>query len=177
MIMTRLFPLLFLLLLVTGCSSMKPQDYAHTSPVLDLFSFFEGNTRAWGAFESRTGEIKRQFTVDIQGTIDGDTLTLVEDFDYKDGEKSQRTWVITKINAHQYRGEAADVVGKAKGVAYGQALNWRYRLRMPYKGREIELEFDDWMLLQAHDVLINRATVTKFGFRVGEVNLFFQKIS
>jgi len=163
-----------LLILMAGCSTMKPQDFASTEPALDLFEYFEGDTRAWGIFQSRSGEIKRQFTVDIRGTVNGDLLTLEEDFVYADGEKSRRVWRIRRLDEHRYEGEADDVVGKASALSYGQALNWRYRLQLPYKGTSIEVNFDDWMVLQPDDVLINRAEVSKFGFRVGEVTLFFR---
>lgn len=175
----KMIQMLWVLLLsaaVMGCSTMKPQDFAGTTPELDLFAYFNGTTRAWGIFQNRSGVIKRQFTVDIQGSIEGDTLTLVEDFDYADGDQSQRVWRIRKLDEHTYQGEAADVVGQASGVAYGQALNWSYTLLLPYKDGEIEVKFDDWMVLQPDDVLINKATVTKFGFRVGEVTLFFRKL-
>ncbi|MFC0355200.1 MULTISPECIES: DUF3833 family protein [Chromohalobacter] len=33
--------------------------------------------------------------------------------------------------------------------------------------------YDDWMICQSEDVVIHRATVTKFGIQVGEVTLFF----
>lgn len=175
--MMRRLLLLLLSILVVGCSTMKPQDFANTTPELDLFNYFEGNTRAWGIFQTRGGVIKRQFVVDILGTIEGNTLTLIEDFNYADGEQSQRIWKITRINEHSYEGEAADVVGKAQGLSYGQALNWKYRLKLPYKGKSIEVAFDDWMVLQPGGVLINRAEVTKFGIRIGEVTLFFQAAS
>jgi hypothetical protein len=164
-----------LLILTAGCSAMKPGDFANSEPVLDLFAYFEGNTRAWGIFQSRSGEVKRQFTVDIQGTVDGDVLTLEEDFVYADGETSRRVWRIRRLDEHRYEGEAEDVVGKAAGVSYGQALNWRYRLRLPFRESSLEVDFDDWMLLQPDGVLINRAEVRKFGFRVGEVTLFFRR--
>jgi hypothetical protein len=48
-------------------------------------------------------------------------------------------------------------------------------LRLPYRGKNINVKFDDWMFLQADGVLVNRATVSKFGFKVGEVTLFFTK--
>ena len=75
--------------LLAGCSSMTTQP-ADVGPRFDLFDYFEGNTRAWGIFQDRNGELKRQFTVDIRGEIEGNLLTLTEDFDYTDGEQSQR---------------------------------------------------------------------------------------
>jgi len=63
----------------------------------------------------------------------------------------------------------------AEGVQRGQALNWRYKLELPFNDGTIVVDFDDWMLLQPDDVLLNRARVSKFGFGVGQVTLFFQR--
>ena len=172
----RTWPLLIALAILTGgCSVMQPKDFEGTEPRLDLFDYFSGDTRAWGIFQDRSGNLQRQFTVDIRGEVDGDQLTLTEDFLYADGETQQRIWRIRRIDQHRYEGLADDVVGKASGLAYGNALNWRYTLRLPYRGSEIDVRFDDWMFLQPDGVLVNRATVSKFGFRVGEVTLFFSK--
>lgn len=161
--------------LVAGCSGMKVTDYADTRPKFDLFDYFEGKTRAWGIFQGRDGTLKRQFVVDIQGTVEDDQLTLTEDFDYADGERSQRIWRITRIAPDQFVGRADDVVGEATGQSSGSALNWRYSLRLPYGDSSVEVRFDDWMFLQPDGVLLNRARVSKFGFTVGEVTLAFRK--
>jgi hypothetical protein len=154
---------------------MQAKDFEGTTPRLDLFDYFAGDTRAWGIFESRSGELMRQFTVDIRGEVEGDSLTLTEDFVYADGETQQRIWRIRRLDEHRFEGRADDVVGTANGLAYGQALNWRYTLRLPFRDSTLEVKFDDWMYLQPDGVLINRATVSKFGFKVGEVTLFFSK--
>lgn len=167
--------LIVLAVFLGGCSSMKPRDFEGTQPHLDLFAYFQGETRAWGIFQDRSGNLQRQFTVDIRGEIAGDELTLTEDFVYADGETQQRIWRIRRIDEHRYEGRADDVVGNATGLAYGNALHWTYTLRLPYRGNEINVKFDDWMFLQTDGVLVNRATVSKFGFKVGEVTLFFTK--
>jgi len=154
---------------------MNVNELADTRPRFDLFDYFEGHTRAWGIFQGRNGELKRQFTVDIHGEVEGDRLTLTEDFVYADGERSQRIWRVQRESPQRYRGEAGDVVGTATGQAYGSALNWQYVLRLPYGDGTVDVKFDDWMFLQPDGVLINRARVSKFGFRVGEVTLMFSK--
>ena len=171
----NLFVLIALAMLLGGCSVMQAKDFEGTEPRLDLFDYFQGDTRAWGIFQDRSGNLQRQFTVDIRGEVEGDELTLTEDFVYADGETQQRIWRIRRIDRHRYAGRADDVVGDASGLAYGNALNWRYTMRLPYRGTEIDVKFDDWMFLQPDGVLVNRATVSKFGFRVGEVTLFFVK--
>lgn len=163
-------------LVLAGCSSPKVQDYAQTEPKLDLFTYFAGKTQAHGQFQDRAGAVKRRFTVDISGTIEGDVLTLDERFVYDDGEKEQRVWLIKRLEDNQYSGTAGDVIGEAQGYSAGSVFNWRYTLDLPYKDSSIHVKFDDWMFLQSDGVMLNRAEVNKWGFKVGEVTLFFSKV-
>ncbi|BBP43174.1 DUF3833 domain-containing protein [Thiosulfativibrio zosterae] len=166
-----------LLSLTAGCSSMKIQDYANETPKLDLFAFFNGKTQAWGQFQDRSGMVLRRFTVDITGTLSADKTQLIldEQFLYNDGEKQTRVWTIKQTQPNQFIGTAADVVGEAKGQSAGNALNWAYVLDLPYKDSSIHVNFDDWMYLHDDQTMVNRAAVTKWGFKVGEVTLFFRK--
>ena len=175
MVLQRWFAVL-LLLVITGCSSMKPEQFEGREPRLLIEDYLAGNTRAWGLFEDRFGNLRREFVVDIQGTWDGETLTLVEDFVYADGETQQRIWTIKKLDDNRYSGTAADVIGEAEGISYGNALNWRYTLALPIGDSVWNVRFDDWMFLQPDNVLVNRARVTKFGFELGEVTIFFRKM-
>ena len=75
----------------------------------------------------------------------------------------------------QSRIPAADVVGVAKGKSYGSAFKFEYDLLIPYKDKKIKVSFDDWIFKQDDEVAINRAIVTKFGFKVGELTVFFLK--
>ena len=164
-----------LTLFLTGCGGMKPEDFAGREPKLSLEEYFAGETRAHGLFVDRFGDLRRQFVVDIDGTWDGETLTLKEDFLYDDGEVQQRIWTIRKTGPHSYEGRAEDVIGPAAGKVYGNVLNWRYRLALKVGDSTWNVDFDDWMFLQADDVIINRAEVTKFGFKLGEVTIVFTK--
>ena len=68
--------------------------------------------------------------MDIEGTWDGETLTLVEDFVYDDGETERRTWTIRKIDEHTYEGSSPDgVIGTALMKSYGNAVQLLLRLR------------------------------------------------
>ena len=160
---------------LAGCSSMKPEDFADRVPKLVLEDYFLGQTRAWGIFEDRFGDVRREFVVDIDGTWDGRELVLDERFAYADGEKDRRVWRIVRTGEHAYRGEADDVVGAANGVVYGNALNWQYEFDLNVNDRTWRVTFDDWMFLQPDGVLINRAKVRKWGIELGTVTLFFRK--
>ena len=80
-----------------------------------------------------------------------------------------------KIDEHNYEGTAGDVVGKAKGYSYGPAFKFEYVLLVPVKGKEMKITFDDWIFKQDDRVAINRATMTKFGFKVAELTVVFVK--
>jgi hypothetical protein len=154
---------------------MKPTDFKEATPALVIEEYFAGETRAWGLFEDRFGRLRRQFTVDITGTWDGDELVLDERFLYSDGETDRRVWKIRKTGPHTYEGRADDVVGAASGEAYGNALNWRYAMDLKVGDGTMRVRFNDWMFLQPSGVLLNRARVSKFGFKIGEVTLAFVK--
>lgn len=173
--MTRTGLIAALALILAGCSGMTLDDFADGTPRFRLEDYFAGRTTAWGIFEDRFGRVRRQFRAEITGRYEAGVLTLVEDFVYSDGEQEQRVWRITPQGDGRYEGRADDVVGVAKGEARGNAVHWQYDLELPVGERIWQVHFDDWMLLQDETVMINRATVTKFGFTLGEVTVFFQK--
>ena len=168
---------LFIILLFTGCSQTDMKEFQNNTPKLDLFEFFAGETIAYGIFEDRFGNLKRQFRVNINGKIDNQILTLDEDFLYDDGEQAKRIWKIEKkIDNNQkiiYEGQADDVEGKASGSISGNALNWSYDIYLNIKGNDIKVHFNDWIYKQSEDLAINRAYVSKFGINIGSVTLVF----
>lgn len=165
-----------MLTLLAGCGSVDVGEYANNTPRLDLFNYFQGNTKGWGIVQDRNGKLLRQFVVDINGTINQQgELVLDEAFHWNDGEKSQRIWTIARSGDDRFSGRAADVVGEAVGVTAGNALHWQYHLDLVVDGRTWKVHFNDWMFLQPNQVLINRAAMSKFGFGLGEVTIMFRK--
>ena len=129
-----------------GCAGVPLERYQAQQPTLDLADYFNG--------------------------------TLDENFSWSDGTTSRRVWTITRRDARNYVGRADDVVGEAQGEAAGNALRWRYVLALPVDGRVWNVDFDDWMfLIDEGDrrVMLNRAVMSKFGFRLGEVTLSFSR--
>ena len=163
----RILLLFILAILLNNCSNMKPEDYKNTEPTIKIEEYFSGNVKAWGIFQDRSGKVKRQFTAKMNGSFDGENLILHEDFSWNDGEKQKRNWTIKKIGNNRYEGTASDVVGIAKGVSYGSAFKFEYNLVIPFKDKKIKVRFDDWIFKQD--------TISKFGFKVGELTVFFLK--
>jgi len=172
----KTFFIFIFLISLSACSKIEMEQFKNNTPKLDLFSFFEGNTVAYGIFEDRFGNLKRQFRVNISGTIVDETLTLDEDFLYDDGEKDKRIWKIKKITEKDkitYEGQAEDIEGTATGSISGNTLNWSYDIYLNIKGSNIKVHFNDWIYKQSENLAINRAYVSKFGINIGSVTLVF----
>ena len=161
--------------ILAGCAGPKPSDYAAEKPVLDLKQYFKGELTAHGIFTDRSGKVVRRFTVAMTGTWNGPDGVLDERFTYSDGSTERRVWRLTDLGGGQWRGRADDVVGEAAGAAAGNALNWRYTLKLPVDGKVIEVQLDDWMYLVDARVMLNKAAMSKFGIYLGEVTLSFTK--
>ena len=164
-------------LLLTACMGPLPGDYSATTPVLDMREFFDGSLTAHGMLQNRSGLMTRRFTASIEASWSGNEGTLVEHFIFDDGEEQDRTWTLQLGEDGVITGTAGDVVGTAEGVTAGSVLNWQYQLLVPYGDSTIQVNLDDWLYLIDENTLLNRTTLTKFGFRVGELTLVISKDS
>ncbi len=174
---TLLLSVLTAATLLVGCASNDIAQYAAERPSLDLDRFFNGKVVAHGIFQNRSGQVVRRFTVDMVGTWEGNQGVLDERFTYSDGKTERRIWRLTKNADGRYTGTADDVAGVAQGRAAGNAFQWAYTLKLPVDGTVYEVQFDDWMYLVDEQVMLNRATMSKFGVRLGEVTLSFHKLA
>ncbi|MFN4024079.1 MAG: DUF3833 domain-containing protein [Hyphomonas sp.] len=164
---------------VAGCATPGPSQlerFESAPRQLVLEDYFLGETRAYGLFEDRFGKVRRQFTVDILGEVDGNRLTLTEHFLYDDGERDTRIWEIDILGNGRYRGTAGDVPGYAEGQVSGNAFNWKYKVDLKVGGSIWNVGFNDWMFLMQDDVLLNRAYVTRYGIAIGQVTIAFRKV-
>lgn len=174
----RLFAILTAALFA-GCSSIDPQVYAQQQPALDLQRYFSGGLVGHGAVMSRAGEVQRRFVVTLKGSWRDGVGTLEEDFVWSDGKQERRVWTLRPAGAPgKWTGTAANVVGAATGTVSGNALNWTYTFALKTDGgRTFNIAFDDWMFLIDEQVLLNRAVMSYFGVRVGEIFISFRKLT
>ncbi len=162
------------LTILSACSA-ELSDYQQSAPKFNLFEYFQGSTRAWGMVQDYSDMQTRRFEVRIEGTVDKETLILVEDFVFDDGEISQRVWMISKVGDNKYTGRADDVIGEAIGQEVGNALQWQYDFLLKTDDGEIEVTFDDWLYRQDESRVFNITKIKKFGIEVGRVTLFFER--
>ncbi|MDO9164741.1 MAG: DUF3833 domain-containing protein [Rhodoferax sp.] len=162
-------------LILGGCASQQIDTYAAEKPVLDLQQYFNGTLDAYGVFTDRSGTVVKRFTVVMVCNWVGAQGVLDETFTYADGSTQKRIWKLQKQADGRFTGRADDVVGEALGESRGNAFHWAYTLRLPVDGKVYDVQFDDWMYLMTDKVMLNKAAMSKFGVRLGEVTLSFVK--
>lgn len=150
---------------------LKRNDAAH----FDLLSYFEGRTVASGVFEGRSGRQKRRFTVDMSGRAKGSTLELEEHFVFDNGERQERTWVLTRGAGQSFTGLCEDSVSAAHGSFEQGRAYLCSALRLKVGNRLVAMQFDDVFYDTGEGAVLNRSTVSKWGIRLGQVLIMFRK--
>ena len=163
---------------ISSCSGPDISAYKDADPALSLERFFAGKTVAYGIFEDRFGQLKRQFRVEITGTQNDGEFVLDEAFIYDDGESARRIWKITNLGKDEngfirYKGEADDVMGYAEGYVSGNILNWAYDIELDIGDQMLKVRFEDFIYQMSDQLAINRAHVTKWGIELCTVTLVF----
>ncbi len=158
-----------------------PQDVTRSAdppalPLFELTSFLDGHTRAWGVFEDRFGRLRRRFTVEMHGRWHDQVFMLDERFVYDTGESETRTWAVTPLGNGRFRATCADCIGSADGQSDADSVRMSYRFRLKLKGRKIVVAFDDRLYWMGDTTAVNRATMSKWGIKLGELSLFFQRV-
>ncbi len=172
--MTRWLLTVGMAIVMTGCATVTPQDYAKETPKLDLATYFNGKVDGWGMVQDRSGKVLRRMVVEIDCKWNGNEGVLDESFQWSDGKTEKRVWKIRKVG-DRYIGTAGDVVGEAVGAAAGNTLRWNYVLALPVDGSTYHMNMDDWMWMIDEKTLANRTTMSKFGVKVAEISIFFRK--
>jgi len=164
-----------LALLLCGCGAQSLAPYADQKPALDLRAYFNGTLDAYGLFTDRSGQVVKRFEVLLACHWEGNEGTLDESFRYADGTTQKRVWHLTRRDDKHYLGRADDVDGVALGELSGNTLHWNYSLLLPVDGSIYRVQFDDWMYLMNDKVMLNKASMSKWGVHLGDVTLSFAK--
>ena len=162
-------------LFIASCSSNKIDQYAKTTPKLDLQTFLNGNIKGYGIVEDYKSNITKRFNFYGNASWNGDEGTFNEKIVYSDGNIESRIWSIHKISTSMYEATTPDVIGKARIKVAGNTMNWQYTMNIKVNDSIYKINFDDWMYLMPDGQLINRNYFKKFGFNVGELTLFMEK--
>jgi Protein of unknown function (DUF3833) len=161
---------------ISSCNHVAINDYRNNSPKLIPQTFFNGHLTAQGVVKNRSNKVIRYFNADINAYWKNNVGTLEEKFVFDDGEIQYRTWTLTpdKNNPERFTATAGDVVGTGEGLFAGNAINLHYVLAVKYNTSTINVTVNDWMWLINEKTLLNESTMTKFGFKVGSVQIVIQ---
>lgn len=166
-------------LFLMGCTiSIDGEQYRDTSPQFSPETFFNGEVKAWGIVQNRSGNLVQQFEVNIKGNIKHNILTLDETFTYSIGEGvKKRVWEILPNDSGKYIGSASDIKGPARGQVFGNSMYWGYEMDLPVDDTTYRVKFDDWIWAFDNKTIVNRSYIKKFGITMAEVTIFMQKQS
>jgi len=154
-----------------GCAT-APAAPSDAAGAFLLERDLHGAAVARGEFRAING-VRRGFTVEMRGSLEGDVFILEEDFLYDDGERDRKTWRLRRVAPGRYVGAREDVVGEAQGRQDGNYFRLEYDVRLP--GRDgapgMKVRFRDVMARTADGAILNRASVGWWGFRIARVEL------
>ena len=148
-----------LLPLIASCATRPPLPEEAASGPFVIENVLAGETLGRGKITTITG-VDRAFIATLNGTWDGETLTLVEDFVFDDGEIDQKTWRLTKLENGEYSGTREDVVGTARGFQVENGFRLEYLIDLPTgEGKSRRVKFRDILVLDESGDVLNDATI------------------
>jgi hypothetical protein len=153
---------------LSGCATRPPSSADGTSPIT-LVDAFRGRTVGVGLFSVPLTGLQRRFTAKLNGRVGPDSLTVVEDFLFDDGEVDRLTWRFRKLDEGRWSGQREDTVGLATVVETGREVRLEYVADVRSKGSITRLGFADVIYRRRDGVVINEAIVTRLGLPVGTV--------
>lgn len=157
--------------LLTACASPPEFEVPPPSKALVLEQALAGRTLGEGVFVNSLTGGETKFSVVIDGRWEGKVLTLVEDFVYTDGTEERKTWRLTKTGEGRYQGTREDVIGTADVWQDGPGVRLDYYVTLSTGLGDIDVRFQDLLYLQNDGTIANKAVVSKFGLRIGRVDI------
>jgi hypothetical protein len=164
-----------------GCGSVDVNKYAGKKPEITLKDFYSGPVHGYGIFQNRSGEVTDRYYAYLIPTWKGNEGTIHEKQWRDDGSLLlEQVWNV-KLNpdGKSFTATGTKIVGQVKGKSDGFALNMKYSMLVPRgdSGQEIEVNADDWTYLQPDGTGLNKISLSKFGFHIGDVIYNLKKLA
>ena len=150
-----------------GCTSpLPPESFAEHTPEMRPEIFFAGATASRGVVENSSGAPIRRFQVKGVGrALPDGTFSLEQSITFDAHAPEQRTWILTRLDAHHYSATLTDASGPVAAEAYGDLFHLRYPMKTPPGGR-----MEQWLYLQPDGrTVMNSATVRVLGVVVARL--------
>jgi hypothetical protein len=168
MILTRRALILGGAAAAAGCAVRPPSPRAPAGPIT-LDGAFAGRAVGAGVFRVDLTGSERRFRARLDGRLQGNRLTVVEDFVYDDGEENRLTWVFDRAGPGRWTGRREDTVGTAEVRELGTEVRLSYLADFRAGQSVTRLGFEDVIWLGPEGRVINDAVVTRWGIPVGRV--------
>jgi Protein of unknown function (DUF3833) len=160
---------------LAACATVPPGPAEPAAP-LTLVEAFQGRTVGRGVFVAPIIRSERRFTAALNGRLDGEVLTVVEDFTYDDGQADRLTWVFTRTGPATWDGRREDTVGIAKAVEEREVIRLTYLADFESQGDVTRLGFSDVIYRGDGGKIINDGIVTRLGLPIGKVRFEIERI-
>ena len=149
--------------------AQAPADYTGQAGEFDVRRVLNGPMICEGVIYGPTGRVTSRFAADFDISWDDTTGVMNETFRYDDGSVQERAWNLTLTDAQNFEARATDVVGVGSGVQSGDAVQLRYKFRLPESSGGHVLDTVDWMYLAPNGTVIDRSQFRWFGIKVAEL--------
>lgn len=160
---------------LAACSRVPAAPTGPLAPIT-LDQAFVGHSIGAGLFRIDLTGDERRFTARLDGRLEGDRLTVVEDFFYDDGEQNRLTWVFDRAGPGRWTGRREDTVGTAEVVETGTEIRLSYLADFQSGEDVTRLGFEDVIYFDADGRVINDAIVTRLGIPVARVRFEMQRV-
>jgi hypothetical protein len=170
--------LLSLMLTAAAAWSAEPamDRFATPSPKLDPIHFFTGETRSVGVFENARGIPTETVRTRTRGRLKGGVLYLEQDLFVGRRPRQHRSWQVWRVDAHHFAATANDMIGQARGEAFGNSFRWTFTLATRPGNPLFNVRMQQHMYLQPDGrTLVNRTVIRAFGVTAGGVTEQFQR--
>jgi len=167
-----------LVLTSAACSRLAPADFASTRPHFDILQFYTGHTRSTGLVAGRSGSPMKRVATETWGHMEGGELNMTQDITFDDGQPQRRVWLMRRLDEHHYEARSANVIGVARGEAWGNTLRLEYVLAQNPANPLTHVRMTHWMTLQPDGrTMLNAVTVSKLGVVVARITEVFHQDS
>lgn len=156
-------------LALAGCATIPTPAEAPAGPIT-LDQVFVGRLNGEGLFRVALTGDQRRFTARLDGRLQGNRLTVVEDFVYDDGQTDRLTWVFDRAGPGRWTGRREDTVGEAEVIEEGDTIRLTYVADFRSLSGVTRLGFADVLYRHPDGRIINEAIVRRWGLPLARVH-------
>ena len=168
--------LIFLIIFIAGCASVKPDIFEKNNKASDPVLFFDGHTHSYGVMENAGGKPVSEIRTETVGVLKDSLLHIEQDLYPGGGKKNHRSFSLRIKDAHHIEGTAGDIAGTAHGLLYGNEFSWTFRLKLTNRKFIKHVRMSQYMYLMPDGKsMIIRSVIRKFFFKVAQITEEFQK--